>query len=88
MYSLKTTGNLSNTNPQELKTCIALNIVMGCFPFPRLRLYWQRGYSLPTVTEFMARDRFLLLRNMLHLVDTENGTTNGKTRLWTVQPII
>lgn len=78
----------TNTNPRELKTFFALNVLMGCFLFPRLRVYWQRGYSLPSVTDYISRDRFLLLRNIFHMVDTESPPANGQNRLWKVQPII
>lgn len=88
MYTVKTMGRSINTNAQELKIFIALNLLMGCFPFPRLRLYWQRGYSLPSVTEFMSRDRFLMLRNLFHLVDTANPEGHRTNRLWKIQPII
>lgn len=88
MYSVKLTGRSANTNPRELKTFFALNVLMGCFPFPRLRVYWQRGYSLSSVTDYMSRDRFLLLRNIFHMVDTESPPANKQIRLWRVQPII
>ena len=87
-YAVQTTGLSVNSNVQEVNIFIALNLLMGCFHFSHLRLYWQRGYSLSCVSEFMSRDRFLMLRNLFHLVDTASPEGQGTNRLWKIQLII
>lgn len=87
IYSVLKKGTSMNTNSSELKRFFGINLHMGCFPFPRLRLYWQRGYSLPVISNCMTRNRFLELRNCFHLVDI-NSSSHLQNKLWKVQPII
>lgn len=87
MYSVLKNGASMNTDSSELKRFFGINLHMGCFPFPRLRLYWQREYSLPAIADCMARNRFLALRNSFHLVDI-HSSLHSDNKLWKVQPII
>lgn len=66
-----------------------INLIIGSITNPRLRMYSQKGYNMPCITERISRDRFLLLRNVFHLVDTtQPPPEHEKTILWKVQPII
>lgn len=91
MYSVTQTGKSINTNYTELKRFVGMNLMMGCIRYPRIKLYWQRGYICPIITQCMSRDRFIQLRNYFHVVDNNNTpcVSNGeKNKLWKVQPII
>ncbi|XP_068081805.1 piggyBac transposable element-derived protein 3-like [Anabrus simplex] len=89
MYSVVKTGKSINTNPQELKKFFGINLLMGCIRYPRLSMYWQKGIQLNLISECMSRDRFLLLRKHLHVVDTVNKPNDADSNaLWKVQPVI
>lgn len=87
MYSVEKTGKSLNTTVAEVKRFFGINLLMGCINYPRLRMYWKRGYNLPAVSDVMSRDRFHALRNSFHLVDV-NNPPNNENKLWKVQPVI
>lgn len=43
MYSVAKTGKPLLTTPVELKKFFGINLLMGCLPYLRLRMYWQGG---------------------------------------------
>lgn len=62
---------------------------MGVIPFPRLPMYWRTSTKLSLIADQMSRDRFLQLRNALHVVDSDTPSVPGNSNLlWKVQPII
>lgn len=89
LYYLRTTGRELKSTSAEVAKLFAIHIIMGCIPYPRLPMYWRAGTKLGLVCEVMSRDRFLTLRNALHVVDSKfpPETENGNP-LWKVQPMI
>ncbi|GBP74274.1 PiggyBac transposable element-derived protein 3 [Eumeta japonica] len=62
---------------------------MGCVPYPRLPMYWRAGTKLGLICNIMSRDRFLTLRNALHVVEGDSAPDSEKGNvLWKVQPMI
>ncbi|GBP73809.1 PiggyBac transposable element-derived protein 3 [Eumeta japonica] len=62
---------------------------MGCVPYPRLPMYWRAGTKLGLICNIMSRDRFLTLRNALHVVEGDSVPDSEKGNvLWKVQPMI
>lgn len=62
---------------------------MGCIPYPKLPFYWKTGIKLALVSDTMTRDRFLTLRNALHVVDSDTPSGAEKNNaLWKVQPML
>ncbi|GBP52505.1 PiggyBac transposable element-derived protein 3 [Eumeta japonica] len=61
---------------------------MGC-ALPRLPMYWRAGTKLGLICNIMSRDRFLTLRNALHVVEGDSAPDSEKGNvLWKVQPMI
>lgn len=89
LYYLRKTGNKLKTTKSEIQKLFGIHILMGCIPFPRLPMYWRSGISLDKITRRMSRDRFLQLRNALHVVTTDTALPGQATNpLWKVQPMI
>lgn len=57
------------TNKHEIQTLIAIHLIMGCLKFPRIRMYWEEKFRVPLISNSMSRDRFLQLRNNLHIIN-------------------
>lgn len=60
---------------------------MRVIKYPRLRVYWAAGISLEPISKAMTRHRFFLIKNCLHVVDTNSSPPN-RYRIWKVQPVI
>lgn len=89
MYCLSKRGKVLNTTPAEIKKLYGAHLIFGCIPYPRLHWYWKVGIRLQNVADSFPRDRFILLRMCLHLVDIDHPPDNHSTNgLWKVQPII
>lgn len=89
LYYFSSKGKHLRTSPQEIKKLFGMHIIMGCVKYPRVRMYWQRGFRLPVIADAMPRDRFFTLRMSLHVVNTIDVSEDTmKNRLWKVQPII
>lgn len=75
---------------EECKTYVGITLLMSCINYPQLKMYWNRKYAIPTITEAMSRDRYLQLRNSLKLVFDIDVTTEmkQKDKLWKVRPIL
>lgn len=88
-YSIWKLGKILHTDVQELKKFFAVNLVMGCVPFPRLRMYWSNDHRYTLVCDNISRDRFFSLRNCFHVVDVSQPPENrNDNKLWKVQPVI
>ena len=73
----------------ELRTYIALRILMGINPKPEIRHYWSgnRYLGTPVFQEYLTRDRFDLITSNLHFTDNDD-VRRGEDRLWKVRPVV
>jgi len=46
------------TNSREIKSLIAIHIIMGSLKFPRVRMYWEEAFRINVVANTMTRDCF------------------------------
>ncbi|XP_022827512.1 piggyBac transposable element-derived protein 3-like [Spodoptera litura] len=89
LYYLRSTGRELKSTSSEIAKLIAIQIIMGCVPYPRLPMYWRAGTRLEIIGGLMSRDRFFTLRNALHVVDSDSPPpTEIVNPLWKVQPMI
>lgn len=89
LYYLRKTGRVLNTTKHEIKKLIGIHLVMGILSYPRIAMYWRRNINIEMITSAMTRDRCMMLRNNLHVVDSESPrAADAGNPLWKVQPII
>lgn len=89
LYQLRKTGIELKTTRLEIAKPFVLHLMMGCIPYPKLPMCWKTGMKLALVSDTMTRDRFLTLRNALHVVDSDTPAEAEKGNvLWKVQPMI
>lgn len=88
-YHLLKNGKLLNTTVPEMKKLFGIHIIMGCIPYPRIHMYWNKKYRQESIAPILTRDRFFLLRSSLHFVDTVTPQSDHhQNKLWKVQPVI
>ncbi|GBP34953.1 hypothetical protein EVAR_28418_1 [Eumeta japonica] len=86
---LRITSIELKTTRLEIAKLFAVHLIMDCIPYPKLPLYWKTGMKLALVSDTMTRDRILILRNALHVVDSDTPAEAEKTNaLWKVQLMI
>lgn len=88
--SMERNGKSLNLSIKECKTFIGITLLMSCINYPNVRMYWNRKYAFPIITEAMSRTRFLQLRNSLKLVNDQDITPQMRLndKLWKVRPMI
>jgi hypothetical protein len=70
--SVKETGKSINTTLYEIKCFIGSNMFMSTLGYPRMRMYWQKRTRVPTVSNSISRDRFLVIRKFLKVVNDDD----------------
>ncbi|KAE9521970.1 hypothetical protein AGLY_017629, partial [Aphis glycines] len=75
------------TNGMEIKSLIAIHIIMGSLKFPRVRMYWEETFRINIVANTMTRDRFFQLRSNLHIIDNNSIPINNKDKFIKVRPL-
>jgi hypothetical protein len=89
LYYMRHTGRVLTTNKQEMKRLYGIHLLMGILSYPRYAMYWRRNISINMITSAMTRDRMALLRNNLHVVDTDTVPVKDTGNpLWKVQPVL
>jgi len=79
-YSVQQSGHSVKTDSSEIRQLFALHLLIGILKFPRLRMYWSDATRIAIIADTMSVNRFMKLRNNLHLA-TENLqmiTNSGK----------
>lgn len=79
--------NFKPTNKHEIQTLIAIHLIMGCLKFPRIHMYWEEKFRVPLISNSMSRDRFLQLRNNLHIINNFDISRNNVDKLIKVRPL-
>ncbi|KAF9410249.1 hypothetical protein HW555_010598, partial [Spodoptera exigua] len=87
--AIERTGRSLNFTKEECKIYFGITMMMACIPFSQIRLYWNRQYALPIISQAMTRDRYFLLRNSIKVVFDNDITAEMKRddKLWKVRPI-
>lgn len=89
LYYLRSTGRELKCTRAEIAKLLGVHIIMGCISYPRLPMYWRAGTKLGLICNIMSRDRFIVLRNAVHVGEHDSPSENEKENLlWKVQPMI
>lgn len=51
-----------------------VHIRMGCLPYPGMPMYWRVNMRIGLKADKIVHDRFITLRNALHVVDHDQPT--------------
>ena len=85
-------GKVLNTNTVEMQKFLGILIKIGITKFPRLRMYWQEGFRLETISSHMTRNRFETILRYLHFSDNNeiviNQNNSRYDRLAKIKPLL
>lgn len=76
--SVKETGKSINTTLYEMKCFIGSNMFMSTLGYPRMRMYWQKKTRVSTNSNSISRDRFLVIRKYLKVVNDDDISDEKK----------
>lgn len=76
--------------PAEIKKFFGITVAMSYLKFPRIRMYWANSTRVPIICETMSRERYMVLRRNLKLVDDALISEEEKksNKFWKIQPLI
>lgn len=75
---------------EELKVWIGITCIMSALQYPKIRMFWEKDYRVPIISEAMSRDRFFLIRKSIKVV-FDNDITNEekeKDKIWKIRPLV
>jgi hypothetical protein len=80
--------NWKDTTPDELYISFAIVMLMSRVKKLKIAEYWSKDplIATPQFTDYMSRDRFILLQRVLHFNDNETQVPGEK--LYKIQPVI
>ena len=87
LYAVQKGNTFKPTNVGEIQTLIGLHIAVGCLKYSQLRMYWNSSIGINLFTDNMSRERFLSLRNSLHLVNILDEPLDCKDKMYKIRPI-
>jgi len=61
-------GTSMNKTVAEIERFIGACLFMSCVSYHRVRMFWQKGLSVPVLSEAMTRDRLLPVRRYASVV--------------------
>lgn len=76
MYSLQTTGRSINLTIEELRSFLAIKIIMGIVSMPSYLDYWCANTRFPLVADVMPLKRYQVIRRYLHFVDNNEANND------------
>ena len=85
LYNVQKTCKSVNTNVEEVKKFIGMNIIMGVMPLSSV--YWRRSLRIPAIADVMPWNPFLELHRYLHFVDN-TATHDSDDKLFKIRPVI
>ncbi|KAG8223104.1 hypothetical protein J437_LFUL002052 [Ladona fulva] len=79
----------TDTNENEMEKFLAILMVMGICPLPKMRLYWSNKpmYRNELIQKTMNRDRFDVLLKCFHFCDNSDPSLND-SRLSKLKPLL
>jgi hypothetical protein len=88
LRSPKAAKTCAPTTRVEFKRWIGLNIMMGIYQLPNLKLYWEETSGfVSNFGEVMTRDRFKLIRSHVHFIK-HDAPDDGNDKLVKVRPLL
>lgn len=86
IYSTLSTGTSINTSPNEIKSFIGMELLMGIITMPSFEDYWSLNTRYSLIADVMPVKRFKKLRRLLHFQDN-TADANGD-RLFKIRPLL
>ena len=82
--------NWVDTTVFELFLYFGMLILMGIDRRPKLSMYWSHNcfVNTPAFSALMSRDRFLLIRRLLHFVDNTDYERGVSGKLFKIKPVL
>lgn len=65
----KNLKKFKNASTSEMKTMVAIHMLFGVLKYPRVRMYWEKNFRVPLITDNMTRNRLFELRSCFHVID-------------------
>ena len=87
LYSVQKSLKSVDTNVDEIKTLIDMEILIGIIKLPLYCNYWSRSLCFPTIADAMPRNCYELLRRYIHFVD-QNTEHDAIDKLFKIKPIL
>ena len=71
----------------EIKKFFGICVLMGIIELPAIDDYWKLKTRIPQVAEIMSRDRFKLIRSLIHFNNNDEVAENTD-RFYKIRPVI
>ena len=92
LYSVQKNANKPlRITQQEMEQFIGVLLMTGIYSFPQQRFFWMQNTRVQSISSVMSRDRFLQIKNNLHVVDNSNQPNSKDPdfdRAFKVRPLL
>ena len=90
LYSFQKNTKSINTTDGEIEQLIGMQMLMPVINLPAYRMYWAVDTRYPPIADVMTRNRYMVLREYLHVSDNSKKDEEGNkdNKLYKIQPVL
>ncbi|XP_004211012.1 piggyBac transposable element-derived protein 3 [Hydra vulgaris] len=90
LYSVQKKLKSIVTTSGEIEQLLGIQMLMSIVKLPSCRMYWAAETKYPQIAEVMSRNRYVCLRECLHLNDNskKDEIKNKNNKLFKIQPVL
>ena len=87
---MQKTGKSINTNKNEIKQFIGIQIYMSIIALPAYFMYWSEKARYAPISDVMRINKYTELRQFIHAADNlqKDNLENKNNRLYEIAPVI
>lgn len=88
LYADQKGNSFVHCDGHEMQQLFGLHVLIAVLKYPRLTMFWSKGVGHHLFYDHMSKNRFLQLRNNLHLLDCNKRPSGNVDKFFKVRPII
>ena len=90
LYCMQKTGKSRNTNKDEIKQFIGIQIYISIIALSAYFIYWSEKTRYAPISDIMSINRYKKLRQFIHAADNlqKDNFENKNNRLYKIAPVI
>ncbi|XP_060846479.1 piggyBac transposable element-derived protein 3-like [Rhopalosiphum padi] len=75
------------TSPLEIRSFIAIQMMMGVLKYPRIGMYWEQKFRVNIFADTMPRNRFYSIRQNIHIINNMDIARDNTDKFVKIRPL-
>lgn len=79
--------SFKSTSPLEIRSFIAIQMMMGVLKYPRIGMYWEQKFRVNIIADTMPRNRFYSIRQNIHIINNMDIARDNTDKFVKIRPL-